>query len=409
MNAKIVYKQYEGAKIRLGRDLLSGVIAAYVSYRDPIIKSIIEDADSNGLKIIILDPNGFWGRVKYTININRFIIGIDIPLNLFTPPEDMDESIYFNILYLSLYIISEIFKYPYSWRLIFLSSLNDIYEREGSLDLSTLLNGLNIYRNEATGIEREAYTVLYNIIYSLMYTGGSKGIFSGRDIFNLNSIMDSPCIIDFSPIPYSNAKLLVYIVFLLSILARGNQNHFIQLFNGELYLDRAIFLDLLNLSQFEASTCIQFNRYSVKPLNLFSLSIIDNRLYSGNIYRIRGPEPLDSPARTTHHIYMNGIYIPIRLEEGLEVIEGGYTPTIRDDFKPDKELVRRILEVLKEYGELGIGGIHMYLMDYPREDVYATVEWLWRMGYVKRRSLGRYAKYGISVKGLMYLSGGDDG
>jgi predicted transcriptional regulator len=187
------------------------------------------------------------------------------------------------------------------------------------------------------------------------------------------------------------------------------------MFKGHLFFGDGLgigFMSVDELPSLNNFVCIQSQ--NIDDINIYSPLIIISNRYLG-IYRNRLPLPsfLPEPG-STHHIITNFIMIPIKVGVIPLYFDRSrrlspQTTNLEVDLDPS--LVSSILERVRDLGPIGIDGIYMYFQGYPRGTIYSIVDRLWRMGYLRKESIGGREVYKITVKGLLHLKelGGGEG
>ena len=412
MKAVASLSDIDKLRLKIGDDEFRSGILFIGDYRDPIIRDVVNIAVEKGFTPIIYDLMGLWRPSDFKTGFGNPVIGVDLLPNPFEPPSHIPLTLYTEVLETAVDTSLSILGYRgMEWRLVFRDFINIIYEREGGLDIHRVLSNLEVFRNESTGLEKQAYTMLLGILRNL-FPEKQRRLFSTDSTIDYSILENTPMIIDYSMIDPFSLRIFTYILtFIPSLLYRRGMETLHLLFEYSHYVDKGLVNLLIqhdNLAAYNNYLMIQ-SRVLTQGYPILSTVFISNK-YLGNIYsRIPLTRGVIPPPDSTHHFINSGIIIPVRSSEDLGVStqldreslgEAGAEPRILE------EIIRPVLERVRDHGPLGIEGIYLYFQGFPRSDVYSTVEWLWRMGYLRKAVEGRREAFRITVKGLMYLRDG---
>ena len=409
MKAVASLSSVDKPRLKIGDNEFKSGILFIGDYRDPIIRDVVDIAVEKGFTPIIYDLMGLWRPSDFKTGFGNPVIGIDLLPNPFEPPSHIPLPLYTEVLETAVDASLSILGYRgMEWRLVFKDFINIVYEREGGLDIHRALSSLEVFRNESTGLEKQAYTMLLGILRNL-FPEKQRHLFSTDSTIDYSILENSPMIIDYSMIDQFSLRVFTYLITVLpSLLYKREEGTLHLLFEYSHYVDKGLVNLLLqcdNLAVYNNYLMIH-SRNLVQIHPRVSTVFISNK-YLGNVYRrIQPPAGVFPPPDSTHHFISQGIIIPVKSSRDLGSPTQLYRTSPAEagaESKILEEIIRPILEKVRDHGPLGIEGIYLYFQGFPRRDVYSTVEWLWRMGYLRKAVEGRREAFRITVKGLMYL------
>jgi len=400
-------------KVSLTWELVSRGTVVICDYLDPILIDILNTIPLGSTYPVIFDLHGLWIDVDIGLDdLARLQLGIDIPINVFMPPDGVDPWIYLDLVTDSLCTVAGLLGFPYTWRQMFRSLVSSLWDREGYLNNELIVSELEVLRNEASGYEKSLYNMLYVFLKPLIFEGGVRRLYYVDEPIRLDRLVDGPSILSFAGIPGLYNRLLPYLVIIHGAYLLGSRHVGLclsmELFAGHLM---PLHYHLLNYGIMNGATPVihmgHLRLDFLYRLPVYNLVVANSRLFP--LWSRVGFDPMRFDDYSTHQFLSVGRLLPIRvvgglrrLEYGEEVVEGG-------GYEPDESLAREILARVRDVGGLGLEGIYMYLVGVDRRDVYMAVDWLWRNGYLRRERVGGGYVYRVTVKGLMWLRGGDDG
>jgi hypothetical protein len=409
MSLRIISGSGENLDVKFNDDIYREGLLLLCDYRDGLVKFVIDGFCGEGKYCLLYDYNGLWRDGDFKYEFDGLLVGLDLSYNIFEPPTNFSKEYYFGLLEYSLYVVSRFFGYNIGlWRSFFRSVLYYLYEKEGILDLMTLLSGLEVFRNEATGVEKQAYTVLLGFLRCIF--GGNKQFVVGERPIDTSLLSNRNLILDFSSIDDLVLRLFVYQMYLYPLLVVGREYPHLHVAMSSDYI--------LSVSDANPYLFTQVSKYfsnflvlhSSNPWRLsfkYGVIIIDNSHinYISN-FRLKSLPALHPDS--THHMVIGSYVLPLRLavdvprfriRELFDVVEF----KVGKDIDVDNELALGILGLIKEVGGMSPEGVYIHFSGRKREEVYSCINWLWRMGYLRKEVIGRREVFQITAKGLVYL------
>jgi len=401
-------------RLKIGDNEFRGGILFVGDYRDPVIRDVVDISVEKGYTPIIYDLMGLWRPGDFRAGFGNPVMGIDLLPNPFEPPSHIPLPLYTEILETAIDAsLSLLGHRGMGWRLVFRDFINIVFEREGGLDIHRTLSSLEVFRNESTGLEKQAYTMLLGILRSL-FPEKQRHLFSADSTIDYSILENSPMIIDYSMIDQFSLRIFTYLITVLpSLLYRRGGRTLHLLFEYSHYVDKGLVNLLLQRDNLAAyNNYLMIHSRSLTQMHPRVSTVFVSNIYLGNIYRYILPQiGFFPPPDSTHHFISQGIAIPVKSSGGLSSSTQLHRASPDEvDAEPRilEEIIRPILERVRDHGPIGVEGIYLYFQGFPRSDVYSTVEWLWRMGYLRKAVEGRREAFRITVKGLMYLRDGGE-
>lgn len=400
-------------KVGVDWDIVKRGTVVIGRYLDPLILDLINVAGGASLYPVIFDFKGLYADVDFgSSDLSRYLVGVDIPFNVLTPPKHIDKHLYFDILSDSLSIISRFLGIAGGiWRPLFIELMHILMEREGCITNELVVSELEVLRNESGGVDKHGYSLLYNILKLVTYTQGVRKIYFVDEPIDYELVFGDSALINYSSINSFYSRLFIYIVSLVSSLLFVSDRLNV-MFCGDHYIPyfNSLLLDIIHFSVGEMPYLMHFYRFNkgLMELPLYNIFIDNSRL--AYLWIRRGFDPLKYNDYSTHHMISMGRLLPLRVEGRIDRV--GIQLSVRNvpnDYSPDDDLVREVLSRVRDLGGVGLEGIYMYMRGRGRGEVYMAVDWLWRNGFLRRERLGGGYVYKITIKGLMRLreDGGD--
>lgn len=417
---KVVYRGVEVANLNLASVLTKNIVVIISELHDSAIAEAIGELKKEAnAGLHIYDFYGFWSRLRDLGDIPSLLMGIDIKINPFEPPSHVPTSTYLDLLEQSFSIALSAFNYnPNIWRCVFRESLYTALKREGSINVVSFLSTLEELKNESTGTDKQAYSILLSLI---------KETFPEEDrrLFEVSTNVDYPSlppklIIDLSSIKSIRLRTFTYVLFLLLNLCvrrRNVQHHFVC--NADIFLGNRGEHANIMLEIFDEATIynnkliLQCRDWSIlHRLSVDSIVVASKYLTLARLSRnFLSAIPLEE--FSTHYVISDGEILPVRVElSDLKLAEGA--DRALSEGQPSKEPIEEelklnVLRKIKDLGEATFDGLYIYFQQYPKSAIYSTLESLWREGLVKKVVEARRTVYRLTLKGLYRTGGKDEG
>ena len=393
MIGRFVLAGFEGKDLNLS-DLTGRVVGVYDDYRGKIGRAMIHDLIKSEYNFILHDYMGVYSGVHE--DIHRLFIGIDIQIPIFNYPEELDyPSIYGDILYAIL--VSQGFK-EFRWRTVFARGLEEAIKR-GEGNLASIINELNVIKNESTGVEKEAYTILLNILKCL-FTESDIELLSRENYIEYKDLCNKKVVLDYTTIKSPLGRL--YIQSLNNFLITLNIECFqVTPYSDYIYSARNVIKWI-----YPIKPSIYFIEYFNRDVfRFFDIIIMPTRDYTAIRRFIANPlyEGISSDYTYVDDYIATFLKVPeIRLiptKKSPECIQLGEEYLIQYN-----DIIKKILSIVLENGRISIDGLYIQ-SGVDKGLLYSLVDRLWRDGYLKRIVDRGSIVYRISVKGMKFLKG----
>jgi len=394
MIGRFIFAGGEGKEFQIN-DVDGLNIAIISDYRWSIGYKIFKELLDSDYSFILHDYLGIYNYIR---NSTRLYAGIDIKIPVFNNTDSL------SIFYLQGVLDYILKKNGYRmdmWKTVFIHSVNDILNRRDN-ELRSILEELQVFKNESTGVDKQAYTVLLDI-FNNIFTYNDIELLSGDYDDTVIDRLDGKIIIDYTRINNIIGRLLIMAIYYYNILIKRDDFKIILPY-GDFLIHSLYPRNIFLKSFFWKNQIIFLDRYYKELTEYFNIIIIDNQLlpqYMNNISLIPS-EALESNYLYIDKYSMSFIKVKDIINEFTrEKIE--YKPIEDNYLDIYRDIIVKILNIVLENGRLSIDGILVNLGYPDKAFIYSIVDRLWRDGYLRRVSDRSGEYYRISVRGMKFL------